>query len=282
MAIQWHPLFVQLLRPLVERYYDLQTNVPVGDMPRAADLLLLRRTTNETQPFRSLWRHLTKLNVLEYKGPTVAARLEHLDLLVELGLGIHRRLNEEEHKKKQKFARAADVSFWYLVHEMSGRFRSEAARKLRTLEPLDEGIWHSAILDHPFFLVNGSALPVQEECAPFHVLNVSNADKGLAVTRLMLDQPPLWDLCAQVLANLHPETLKELATMARKTKEPKLHIKEYAEFLGMKNVIDELGLRRIIDVVGAKKVIDEMFGHLPAARRAELVREIEQAKGHKS
>jgi hypothetical protein len=147
MAIQWHPLFVQLLRPLVEGYYETQTNVSVGDVPRAADLVLLRRTTNATLPFRSLWQHLTNLNILEYKGPTVAARLEHL-------------------------------------------------------------------------------------------------------TRLMLNQPPLWELFAQVLANLHPDTLKELTAMARTSKkEPKLHIKEYAEFLGMKNVIDELGLRRIIDVV---------------------------------
>ena len=30
----WHPLFAQLLRPLLEGYYEVQTNVPVGDAPR--------------------------------------------------------------------------------------------------------------------------------------------------------------------------------------------------------------------------------------------------------
>ena len=30
--IQWHPLFVQLLRPVVEAYYDIETNVAVGDV----------------------------------------------------------------------------------------------------------------------------------------------------------------------------------------------------------------------------------------------------------
>jgi hypothetical protein len=28
---QWHPVFAQLLRPLVEDYYEVQTTVPVGD-----------------------------------------------------------------------------------------------------------------------------------------------------------------------------------------------------------------------------------------------------------
>src|SRR5260370_21894127 len=31
--MQWHPLFAQLLRPLVQDYYEVQTNVPVGDAP---------------------------------------------------------------------------------------------------------------------------------------------------------------------------------------------------------------------------------------------------------
>jgi hypothetical protein len=34
MAIQWHPLFAQLLRPLMEGYYDVEINMPVGDAPR--------------------------------------------------------------------------------------------------------------------------------------------------------------------------------------------------------------------------------------------------------
>ncbi len=41
--IQWHPLFTRLLRPQVERYYEIRTEVPVGDLPRRADLVLLRR-----------------------------------------------------------------------------------------------------------------------------------------------------------------------------------------------------------------------------------------------
>jgi hypothetical protein len=36
--VQWHPLFAHLLRPLLEDYYEVQTDVSVGDLPRQADL----------------------------------------------------------------------------------------------------------------------------------------------------------------------------------------------------------------------------------------------------
>jgi hypothetical protein len=51
MATQWHPVFAQLLRPLPESYFEIRTNVPVGDVPREADLVLLRRKTKPLLPF---------------------------------------------------------------------------------------------------------------------------------------------------------------------------------------------------------------------------------------
>jgi hypothetical protein len=73
MTTQWHPLFAHLLRPLVKSHYDVQTKVAVGDAPREADIVLLRRTA-QTPPFVGLWRRLTVWNLLEFKGPTVSAR----------------------------------------------------------------------------------------------------------------------------------------------------------------------------------------------------------------
>ena len=54
MRKQWYPLFAQLLRPLVEDYYQIETNVPVGDLPRAADIVLLRRRTDRLQAIACL------------------------------------------------------------------------------------------------------------------------------------------------------------------------------------------------------------------------------------
>jgi len=61
-STQWHPLFAELLRPMLQDYYDVQTNFPVGDVPRQADIVVLRRTSAEPLPFRGLWRHLTPWN----------------------------------------------------------------------------------------------------------------------------------------------------------------------------------------------------------------------------
>jgi hypothetical protein len=93
---QWHPIFAQLLRPAVE---ELQTTVPVGDAPREADFVLLRRIASGATPFRGLWRHLTAWNIFEFKGPKLAPRRGDADLLVELGLGIDRRLRTAHPKE---------------------------------------------------------------------------------------------------------------------------------------------------------------------------------------
>jgi hypothetical protein len=65
---QWHPLFAQLLRPLLEGRYEVQTGVAVGDARRQADIVLLRRTA-AGPPFGGLWRWLTVWNLLEFTPP---------------------------------------------------------------------------------------------------------------------------------------------------------------------------------------------------------------------
>ncbi len=56
--MQWHPLFANMLRPIVQEHCEVETNVPVGDGPRAADILLVRRTSAGPPPFRGLLHHL--------------------------------------------------------------------------------------------------------------------------------------------------------------------------------------------------------------------------------
>ena len=87
---QWHPLFAFLLRPLMQDFYEVRTDFSVGDKPREADIVLLQRTA--PAPFVGIWRHLTPWNVLEFKGLTDDPALRDLDLLLEVGLGIDRRL----------------------------------------------------------------------------------------------------------------------------------------------------------------------------------------------
>src|SRR5947209_2308593 len=100
--MQWHPIFAKMLRPIVQDYYDVDTNMPVGDAPRAADIVLLRRTSDRPPPFQTLLHHLTTWNIIEFKGRSVSPRVRDLDRLVELGLGIDRRLNEDRQQEGQR------------------------------------------------------------------------------------------------------------------------------------------------------------------------------------
>lgn len=116
---QWHPIFDYLLRAALQEYYDVQTNVAVGDLPREADIVLVRRASATKPPFRSLWKHLSRWNILEFKGRSESARIRDIDLLVEVGLGIHRRHQEQE--PEARIGRS-DVSFWYLANHLGKRF----------------------------------------------------------------------------------------------------------------------------------------------------------------
>jgi hypothetical protein len=276
---------------LLQGFYDVQIDVPVGDIPRQADVVLLRRTNDQPLPFRGIWRHLTPWNALEYKGPAVSARLEHIHLLVELGLGIWRRLNEERRKNKQATLAPAEMSFWYLPHHVGIRLLKRATRLLGTLQPQGQGLWRGQVLQHPLWVVSGAELPLEAESVPFHLLEIPAPDHGLSIARLIAQQPALWDMYTQFLGSLHPEILQEIAAMGRTSKKgPQFHLKPLAQLLGMREVIQQLGLKeiiaeagvkKVIDEVGVKKVIDEVLSHLSEADRAALMRRLEAERPKK-
>jgi hypothetical protein len=259
MAIQWHPLFARLLRPLLEEYYDVQTNVPVGDVPREADLVILRRTAAGHLPFRGLWQHLRPWNVMEYKGPSVSARLGHIDLLVELGLGIQRRLNSQRAKFKQSLVPPEDVCFWYMANHLGKRFRHDVVRKLGGLENIYKGVWRGRALDREVLLISGDDLPVETDSLPLHILRRDSPSDESALAKLVMSDESLWEPYAEYLGSFHPGTLKELLAMARTAgKAFNLDIKPIIEVVGLKAVLDSLGVKRVVDEVGVKRVVDEV------------------------
>lgn len=80
---------------------------------------MLHRTGRGIPPFQGLWSRLTPWSILEFKGPTVSARVEHVDSLVEIGLGIDRRLNEEQGAHSRPRLGRSEVSFWYIANSRS-------------------------------------------------------------------------------------------------------------------------------------------------------------------
>jgi len=260
MSTQWHPIFAQLLRLQVEDYYEMRTTMPVGDAPRLADIVLLRRTSRVPPPFRGLWRHLTVWNLLEYKGPTVSPRLRDLELLVELGLGIDRRLRGEPSGRTLQEPKPENVSFWYLANHLGRQFIHGATEKLGNLQPIGPGLWRGKVLSRLVFLTSAAELPVENDALPFHIVGQQPIDRQLDVARLVAEQP------AEVLAayggwmaTLHPAAWKEVEDMARTARQPyKIDFRPAIEMYGLPYIIEQAGLQRVIESIGLPRLIEQI------------------------
>ncbi len=256
---QWHPIFAELLRPVVESHYDIETDVPVGDAPRKADFVLLRRTRAGQVPAGGLWRDLAPWNVLEFKGPTVSPRDDDLEALVELGLGIHRRLNEERAHRDRPTLGPEDVSLWYLAPHLGRRLLSSWERRAPGLRPHGAGVWRCEFLGRAVLLVSGSELPVEEASLPLHLIAREPSESERAVAQLLAGRSELWERYGGWLASLHPAAFEEVENMTKATKRRSpIDLEPLVRSMGLKQVIDQLGSKRVIQELGAQRVIKDL------------------------
>jgi hypothetical protein len=273
---QWHPIFAQLLRPRVEKHFEMQLNVSVGELPREADILLLRRTSTGVMPFQGLWRHLTPWNVFEFKGPTVSPRRGDVEALVELGLGINRKLNEDRHQAGQPILDPSDVSFWYLANHLGRSILRDFRLTLGELEAVSAGVWRCEVMRRTVFLISGRELPVEEDTLPLHIVSRESGATERAVVEFVAAQAALCQDYGNWLKLLHPEAWKEIGTMATTKRKPfGIDVNALVEIVGLKGVVEAVGLKRVIDELGAERVLKELgaekiFASLSPAQRRKL------------
>jgi hypothetical protein len=287
--VQWHPLFAKMLRPIVEGHYEVRTNLPVGDVPRSADIVLLRRTSNRPAPFRTLLHHLTNWNILEFKGRSVTPRLRDLDLLVELGLGVDRRLNEELVRQRQRPVEAAEVSFWYIANHLGRRFMHEAREVLGGVEEVSPGVWRSHLLRRSLFLVDGRTVPVDRETVPIHLVGEESPEIDRALAAVIVEEPGFWERYGPLLNVLHPSVWREATRMARsRGKGPVFNLRPLIEEVGLDQVVaqiefdqlaKEIDLRKLVETIGPKRFRKEvgtrwLLSDMSEKERQELLREL--------
>jgi hypothetical protein len=266
---QWHPLFVYFLRLILEGSYEVLTNFAVGDVPREADVVVVKRAALRGPQFRRLWKWLTSWNVLEFKGPTVQPRLFHLDLLLELGLGVARRLNEQRAKDKLRPLPSAQISWWYVVRKLPrsllGKWEGRAGR-LTEVEP---GLWRGAVCGYPLYLVSSIETPLEEESLPLHLLAAKRAQEESVLARYVLGHAEVYCQYAPWMFALHTRAWKKEKTVTGHVIDDSLEIDWRAmveEFgldllirqVGLDKFIEEAGLARVIEEVGLAKVIEEV------------------------
>lgn len=267
---QWHPIFDDLLRRALQDYYEVRTNVPVGDLPREADIVLIRRASARKPPFRSIWKHLTRWNVLEFKGRSESARIADVDLLLEVGLGIHRRLQEQE--PKTKISRA-DMSFWYLANHLGKRFLCRVIELTGRLEVVGPGLWRGRALGRTLWLVSNSKVPIDEESAPISVVSEQSVERALELANVVVMNNELWRAYAPLLGTLHPEMLKELDAMAAK------HGRGDIDWpLALKKLSERIGPKEAAKTVIEQISLDDLLAILTPEQRRELAKRAASGK----
>ena len=267
MKTQWHPIFAQLLRPRVEKHFEMQLNVAVGELPREADILLLRRISTGIMPFQGLWRHLTPWNILEFKGPTVSPRRGDIDALVELGLGINRKLNEDRQQNGQPIIDPSDVSFWYLANHLGRRILRDFRLTLGELEAVSAGVWRCQVLRRTVFLISGRELPVEDDTLPLHIVSREAGATERVVAEFVAARADLCQDYGTWLKVLHPEAWKEIGIMATTKRKPLgIDVNALIEVVGLKAVVEAVGAERVLKELGE----EEFLASLSPAQRRKL------------
>jgi hypothetical protein len=262
-----------LLRLLIKDFYEVQTEVPVSDLPRRGDLVLIRRYAAGPPPFEGLWSHLTDWNVLEFKSPTDAAEEDDLDLLLHIGTGIALRLNEERRMGGAERLENRQVSFWFLAPTLGETFLGHA--RLRThFQYQTDGLWSGRVWGHPVWLLAYRDAAVEEDTIPLHLLD-REPGAPVSLGKVVLKREELLRRFAGWLYALQPGLWKEIRQMASTSKSdsiidweavgeianleeviPHLSPERVIAVLGVQRAIETIGLPRVIEAVGLARVIE--------------------------
>ena len=228
MSKQWHPLFARLLTLLIEDYYEVQTEVPVSDLPRRGDLFVIRRQGSATPHFQGLWSHLTDWNLVEFKGPSDDAEADDLELLAHVGTGLTYRLNEKRQSPDEPRVSNRQVSFWYLARKLGDTFLSHA-RTLMHLEYETGGLWRGAVWGHPVWLLSYGDVPVEKDTIPLLLMG-DEATTPKELGTLVLHDEDLLRRFEAWINTLQPNLYKEIRQMAEKMSDgPRLNWKAIGE-----------------------------------------------------
>jgi hypothetical protein len=298
---QWHPAFAELLNLLLRDYYEIHTEVPVSELPRAGDVLLVRRHGLPSPPFEALWSHLREWNVIEFKGMTDHAEAADLEMLVHVGSGITARINERRREAKEPPLTNNLVAFWY-VAPLVGQTFIEAAQGRSSVTYETEGVWQAYAWGHPVFFVSVRDLPNKVDSLPLLLLSGGSSDEALAglfatnrelVERmgrwLFINRPKLWREVRTVGEGLKvdwdevvksPDADEVVRAMPVDRVVGVVGTGRLLESIGPEKVIQSIGPEKVIESMGPEKVIQSMgpketiaraLAMLPPEQRAQLL-----------
>ena len=301
MKTQWHPVFVHAMSLLLEDYYHIDPEVATGDIPRRADLMLIRRAASDP-PFTGIWTNLTDWNLFEFKSPTDYPEPLDLDLLMHVGAGIFCRLNEQRREANEAAIRHAQFSLWYVVPRMPEPFW-EHTRTRSFWDAEAGGVWRSRVWNYPVFVLDYSLLDTRTvDALPLSILRRERAGPD-ATSQLLRERVDLLRRYRELLQRFRPQIWEELKNMkidpsivdwqevGRATANiledilPYLPVERVIEGIGEEKIINTLGEEKILETLGEEKIIntlgpEHLLQKLLAGKTPEQIQEmIRQAQG---
>jgi len=299
MRTQWDPLVAESLKLLLDEYYEIETEVPVSELPRKVDLLVIHRQKGAQPHFEGLWSHLTDWNILKYKGPNDTPHDDDLERLVHVGTGLTYKLNENLPVASPKRLPVHRVSFWYIAPSLSQPFIAEASRRT-PLKYETGGVWSGQVWGHPIWLVSVNETPIEVDTIPLRLIHHTPTEQK-QLSKLLLSKAHELKRFAGLLYTWNPDLWKEIQAMALLgTDGPQLQwekLREYADLsgaidclppsvvidkLGVAKAIETIGRQRVIETIGAQQLLADLLPQLTAAERQAMLEQLQKLSSERS
>ncbi len=156
MPVYWHPLLAQFIEQDLGQYLSVEAELPLGEMPLRADLLLRLRAGVSASQLPYPFCFLGATTLAEYAGPEEAATEEELERLEIYGLLFRRH---------HRLATRAELTLWLIASRFAADISNPEGAYLES--PTELGAVRRGMLDRfPVFLVELEQLPLSEATLP--------------------------------------------------------------------------------------------------------------------
>jgi hypothetical protein len=258
MAVQWHPLLARFLRHDYADRLEVQTEIPLGEMPLRADFLLIRRAPDLPLPFPL--SHLGSTTLMEFKGPDETVSQKDLQLL-----GIYADL----YVYREDLSARRDLTLWLVGSRFAEGLSDPERAYLAEPAPLGPGVEGGHLDGYPTRLVNLSRIPVVEELLCF-LMVTKHREQQLA--EFLLDRREVSTYYLTFMHWMHREPLEEVLAMRKMTpQELGIDAQALIEACGEDGIIDRLGPDRVLERLGADRVLQVLVAQLGRERVHQLV-----------
>jgi hypothetical protein len=242
MALYWHPFLADLLR---QRYGDrlvIHENVPLGDLPLEADLLLIRRDLQQALPYP--FALLGERTLVEFKSPDESAdqaALQQLETYAMLYL------------QRAGLGPRQGVTLWLVASQFARDVSQRGAAELVQQFEAGPGVIGGSVDGFPTYLVDLQEVPFTPETLPLHV--VARGSQEQHMVEYVLDHHQEYPHELDLVQRLHPQMLLEVLHMRQLTPEQiGLDYPALLKLIGDERALKLMGPKRALDLIGEEEV----------------------------